>query len=150
MGRASSVRPCTSHIPSLDAVAPMENSPPGIHTIPSGAGPGGGPLLGTVGANAASRSGAATACGTALCPQASSRIAAAPAVAPQPRLLRIVALAIDALPSSRNSSLLSARNGLAQGPIPHVRLPRFAVAHAPTLPFVRSRALARATIRGRA
>src|SRR3974390_788610 len=32
---------------------PMENSPPGIHTMPSGAGPGAAALFGTVGAKAA-------------------------------------------------------------------------------------------------
>src|SRR5271156_5283568 len=31
------------------AFAPIENSPPGIHTIPLGASPGDGPLFGTVG-----------------------------------------------------------------------------------------------------
>src|ERR1700690_2177747 len=36
------------HLPSL----PMENSPPGIHTMPSGAGPVAGVLFGTVGAKA--------------------------------------------------------------------------------------------------
>ncbi len=36
---------------SCGSCAPIENSPPGIHTMPSGAGPGGGFLFSTVGRN---------------------------------------------------------------------------------------------------
>jgi hypothetical protein len=45
MGRASG--------PSRGSSAPIENSPPGIHTIPAGAGPGGVEASSTVGANPA-------------------------------------------------------------------------------------------------
>jgi hypothetical protein len=38
---------------STGSCAPIENSPPGIHTMPAGAGPGGGCSLSTVGRNSA-------------------------------------------------------------------------------------------------
>jgi len=38
-------------MPSDGVVQPMENSPPGIHTMPAGAFVGAGAVLGTVGAN---------------------------------------------------------------------------------------------------
>src|SRR5436190_7755466 len=51
MGSASRVTPGRPHNDSLAASLPIENSPPGIHTIPSGAGAGAAGLFGTVGAN---------------------------------------------------------------------------------------------------
>src|SRR6266568_6774717 len=50
MGSASRVTPGRPHNDSLATSLPIENSPPGIHTIPSGAGVGAGPLFGMVGA----------------------------------------------------------------------------------------------------
>ena len=43
----------TASCGSSGSCAPIENSPPGIHTMPSGAGPGGGCLFSTVGRNPA-------------------------------------------------------------------------------------------------
>src|SRR5436309_13176384 len=51
MGSASRVTPGRPHNDSLAASLPIENSPPGIHAMPSGAGAGAGVLLGLVGAN---------------------------------------------------------------------------------------------------
>src|SRR5437667_1016927 len=50
MGSASRVTPGRPHNDSPVASLPIENSPPGIHTIPSGAGAGAGLLFGMVGA----------------------------------------------------------------------------------------------------
>src|SRR6185436_12071105 len=50
MGNASRVTPGRLHNDSLAASLPIENSPPGIHTMPCGAGAGAGVLFGTVGA----------------------------------------------------------------------------------------------------
>ena len=50
MGTASRVTPGRLHNDSLAASLPIENSPPGIHTMPSGFGFGAGILLETVGA----------------------------------------------------------------------------------------------------
>jgi hypothetical protein len=50
MGSASRVTPGRLHNDSLAASLPIENSPPGIHTIPSGARVGADVLFGTVGA----------------------------------------------------------------------------------------------------
>src|SRR5258707_14625049 len=52
MGCASRVTPGSPHNDSLSTVLPIETSPPGIHTMCSGAGAGGGVLFETVGANA--------------------------------------------------------------------------------------------------
>ncbi len=52
MGSASRVTPGRPHNDSLAASLPIENSPPGIQTIPSGAGAGAGDLFGKVGSNA--------------------------------------------------------------------------------------------------
>ena len=46
---------------------PIENSPPGIHTMPSGAGPGAGAWLGMVGAKAAAAGWAGIGCAAAGC-----------------------------------------------------------------------------------
>src|SRR6266581_4293655 len=51
MGSASRVTPGRPHNDSLAASLPIENSPPGIHTMPFGAGVGAGVLFGTVGSN---------------------------------------------------------------------------------------------------
>src|SRR6185436_8767969 len=50
MGSASRVIPGRPHNDSLAASLPIENSPPGIHTMPAGAGAGAGVVLGIVGA----------------------------------------------------------------------------------------------------
>src|SRR5579862_6685476 len=52
MGRESVVACMPTMFISGGSWAPMENSPPGIQTIPLGAGPGAGCLFGTVGPNA--------------------------------------------------------------------------------------------------
>src|SRR5262245_22560685 len=53
MGDASRVIPGILHRDSLSTGLPIENSPPGIQTIPGGAGTGAGAVFGIVGANAA-------------------------------------------------------------------------------------------------
>src|SRR5215813_354059 len=50
MGEASRVMPGMLQSDSLSTGLPIENSPPGIHTIPCGAAPGAGPALEMVGA----------------------------------------------------------------------------------------------------
>src|SRR6266705_1776279 len=50
MGCASRVTPARLQIASPVSSLPIENSPPGIHTMPSGLAPGAGVLLGMVGA----------------------------------------------------------------------------------------------------
>src|SRR5580765_2693960 len=57
MGRASVVAIIPTSFMSGGSCAPMENSPPAIHTIPWGAGPGGVPGLGIVGPNAVAEGG---------------------------------------------------------------------------------------------
>src|SRR5438477_198429 len=49
MGRASSMASSPPHSDSRGSAFPIENSPPGTQTIPSGASPGAGVLLGIVG-----------------------------------------------------------------------------------------------------
>src|SRR5215471_828705 len=51
MGDASRVMPGISQRDSLSTALPIENSPPGIHTIPGGAGTGAEFVLGIVGSN---------------------------------------------------------------------------------------------------
>src|SRR6185369_9794289 len=51
MGSASRVTPGRPHNDSLAASLPIENSPPGIQAMPSGADAGAGVLLGMVGTN---------------------------------------------------------------------------------------------------
>jgi hypothetical protein len=53
MGRESVVARIPTMSMSGGSAAPIENSPPGIHTMPRGAGAGAGRVFGTVGANAA-------------------------------------------------------------------------------------------------
>src|SRR5258708_28973772 len=57
MGTASRVTPGRPHNDSLEASLPIENSPPGIHTMPSGSGVVGRVLLGTVGPKVESAAG---------------------------------------------------------------------------------------------
>src|SRR5262245_295667 len=52
MGRASPIASGPPHIEPRGSSLPIENSPPGIHTMPSGAGVGGGAWFGIVAANA--------------------------------------------------------------------------------------------------
>ena len=51
-GSASRVTPGSAHSASLSTVLPIENSPPGIHTIPAGAGPGAAAVFAIVGVKA--------------------------------------------------------------------------------------------------
>src|SRR5262245_27142344 len=65
MGRASAIAswpPCSS---PRGSAAPMENSPPGIHTMPAGVGPGAAGTAATVAANAGAGAGSAAARGAA-------------------------------------------------------------------------------------
>src|SRR5262245_18046112 len=51
MGRASSMAWWPPWASFRGSAEPMENSPPGIQTMPTGRRPGGGPVLATIGAN---------------------------------------------------------------------------------------------------